>query len=90
MDLSNALFLVGTHPSTHHKLLSWLLRGLTRSDEPSLSIQRRLELQGGLQGGHKVGLQGVLQGLLQGVGWTKEESSMSQVLSRVVSIQVKV
>ena len=46
--------------------------------------QRRL----GLQGGHQVGLQGVHQGVLHGVGWTLEESSLSQVISRVVSIEV--
>ena len=58
--------------------------------EPSNKIG--FGLQGGLQGGHRVGLQGVLQGVLQevlqGDRWTQEESSMSQVLSRVVSIEV--
>ena len=42
----------------------------------------RLGLQGGLQGGHQVGIQGVFQG----VRWIQEESSMNQVLSRVVSV----
>ena len=37
LDLSSTLFLVSTHPPpTHHKLFSWLLRGLDMSDGPRM------------------------------------------------------
>ena len=40
IDLSLTLFLVCTHPPTtttlHHKLFSWLLRGLDMSDGPRM------------------------------------------------------
>ena len=36
LDLSYTLFLVFTHPPTAHKLFSWLLRGLDKSDGPRM------------------------------------------------------
>ena len=70
------------HP---HKLFSWLLSGLDKSDGLRMGwYDSRLGLQGGLQGGYQVGLQGGPQGVLHGVESFQIDSGRGNMDPRMV------